>query len=314
MQGCGGEGTGPAAGLLGLISTHSRPGDESISRGVRPRHHNTTAVAERYAYGHRPSRTVSPAHSDAEQAGQQHPQLASMPLLSASADTFVLGATICLIAFARQRPTPAPAKDARQPMYWPLITGILAIHTLYMIYILSFRKPPNVFERLHIPLSTSSQKIRATLLARAGMGEGDALPEHIEELLMKLNTFDLRTYFVRSVLCPIHGPSDLIRTTRFGEDTVQECDWCTTFTDYAAYTLPAIVLSYLREAALLGVVTTRGTNREMWRSATIGLLTLTCVVDVYWMLTARILIEQQEPTMVGLISRCPRSWSHAAII
>jgi hypothetical protein len=122
-----------------------------------------------------------------------------MPLLSASADTFILGATICLIAFARRKPAPASAKDARQPMYRPIVTGILAVHTLYMIYLLSLRAPPNLFTRLHIPLSMPSQKIRATLLARTGRGEEDTLPEHIEELLMKLNTFDLRAYFVRFV-------------------------------------------------------------------------------------------------------------------
>lgn len=94
-------------------------------------------------------------------------------------------------------------------MYWPFITGILAIHTLYMIYILSFKRPPNLFARLHIPLSMPSQKIRTILLAKAGMREGDTLPEHIEELLMKLNTFDLRTYFVRFVLRFTHNPPGL---------------------------------------------------------------------------------------------------------
>lgn len=122
-----------------------------------------------------------------------------MPLLSASADTFILGAVVCIIAFAYRGSTPAPTKNLRQPKYWPLITGILAIHTLYMLYALSFKPPPNLFTRLHLPLSMPSHKIRATLLARAGMSEGDVLPEHIEELLARLNTFDLRTYFIRFV-------------------------------------------------------------------------------------------------------------------
>lgn len=122
-----------------------------------------------------------------------------MPLLSASADTFILGATICLIAFARRGTIPTPTKNARQPKYWPFITGILAVHTIYMIYTLSFKTPPNLFTRLHLPLSMPSTKIRAILLSRTGMREEDTLPEHIEELLTKLNTFDLRIYFVRFV-------------------------------------------------------------------------------------------------------------------
>lgn len=131
-----------------------------------------------------------------------------MPLLSASADTFILGATVCLIVFARRRRSPALAKNARQPKYWPFVTTILALHTLYMIYILSFKTPPNLFTRLHLPLSMPSERIRAILLSRTGVAESDTLPEQIEDLLMKLNTSDFRTYFVRFVpaLWPVCDP------------------------------------------------------------------------------------------------------------
>jgi hypothetical protein len=94
---------------------------------------------------------------------------------------------------------------------------------------------------------------------------------------------------------------DLTRSTRFGQNAIQECEWCTNFTEYAAYTLAAIVLSYIKEAALLGVVTIRGTNRETWRYTTIGVLMLACIFDVYWMLTVRIAVDQQKLTMVGPI-------------
>jgi hypothetical protein len=123
-----------------------------------------------------------------------------MPLLSASADTFILGATVCLVVFAYRASTPASTKDALRPKYSSLVSGILVIHTLYMIYILSFKMPPNLFTRLHLPLSMPSQKIRTALLARMDTGGGDVLPENIEDLLMKLNTFDLRIFFVRLVL------------------------------------------------------------------------------------------------------------------
>lgn len=68
-----------------------------------------------------------------------------------------------------------------------------------MVYVFSFKTPPNLFARLHIPLSMPSERIRAILLSRTGERGEDTLPDHIEELLMKLNTSDLRTYFVRSV-------------------------------------------------------------------------------------------------------------------
>jgi len=122
-----------------------------------------------------------------------------MHLLSASADTVLLGATICLIAFSRRKPSPSPTQNIRQPKYRLLVTGILAVHTLYMIYTISFRKPPNLFTWLNLPFSMPSQKIRTALLARRGMREGDSLPEDMEDLLMRLNAFDLRDYFVRFV-------------------------------------------------------------------------------------------------------------------
>ena len=77
-----------------------------------------------------------------------------------------------------------------------------------------------------------------------------------------------------------------------------------------AYTLPVIVLSYIKEAALLGVVTIAGANREAWRFTVIAFLMLACIVDVYWMLTVRIAVNKQEPTMVGLIYCRPHSLSH----
>ena len=230
-----------------------------------------------------------------------------MPLLSASVDTFILAATVSLALFAYRGSTPAFTKDARQPKYWSLLTGIVAIHTLYMIYIVSFHTPPNLFTRLHIPLSMPSQRIRTALLARMDTNDADALPEHIEELLTRLNTFDLRTSFVRLVRQPYVIQLDLTRSTRFGQEAIQECEWCATFTEYAAYTVVAIVLSYIKEAALLGMVTIRGTNRETWRSTILGVLMLACIVDVYWMLTVRITIDQQEPTMVCSVPYRPLS-------
>lgn len=94
---------------------------------------------------------------------------------------------------------------------------------------------------------------------------------------------------------------DLTRSARFGQNTIQECEWCTTFTEYAVYTLATIFLAYIQEAALLGLVTVRGSNRETWRSTTIGVLILACIVDVYWMLTVRVTVDQQDVTMVGQI-------------
>ena len=74
------------------------------------------------------------------------------------------------------------------------------------------------------------------------------------------------------------------------------------------------MLSYIKETALLGVVTIRGSNRETWRSAAIGSLILACILDVYRMLTARIAIDKQELTMVGQVSCCFHSRSDSMTV
>lgn len=123
----------------------------------------------------------------------------SMPFISASVDTLTLGVIVCLVVFAYRGTTPAVAKHARPPKHRLFTTVILAVHTIYMAYILSFDTPSNLFAQLHLPLSMSPQRVRAILLARGETGGVDALPEHIEELLTRLSTFDLKVYFVRFV-------------------------------------------------------------------------------------------------------------------
>jgi hypothetical protein len=116
-----------------------------------------------------------------------------MPWLSASLDAFIftsLAITIPSVYISLRSP-PSPN---RPPLRTPL-NVLLLFHTLYIVYTLLLRYPPNLFARLSIPLETPTQKIRVLLSEAAGGGK---LPEILEGLLTRLGSFEVRTLYVRS--------------------------------------------------------------------------------------------------------------------
>lgn len=122
-----------------------------------------------------------------------------MPFLSASLDAFLLTSVALLVAWitlARRRSfqqTPRP--EVLYLRFHALLNVFAFLHTISILYVLLLRSPPNIFTRLHIPLTTSSEKIRAILLKYAGPNLG--LPKHLETLLTRLSSFDARNIYVR---------------------------------------------------------------------------------------------------------------------
>ncbi|EIN09010.1 hypothetical protein PUNSTDRAFT_44485 [Punctularia strigosozonata HHB-11173 SS5] len=205
-----------------------------------------------------------------------------MPFLTTSLDVFL--ATSFLITIGSLyliRPWSQPAPGApRAPFRTPLSLLIL-IHSLYVLYILLVTPPPNLFSLLHIPLTTPSDKIRALLLAHARLPPDAPLPPSLEDLLTRLSSFDVRTIYIR-----------------FGQPTVQSCSYCHTFDDYLLHYLPGPLLSYVRTAAVLGLVTLRGSFHERWRRYAVGLLVCAAVTEAYWTATVEVKIPR---TGLGVI-------------
>ena len=120
-----------------------------------------------------------------------------MPVVSPSVDAFlVLAAAILLPAvyFFRHQSQPFTLHRA--------LSFLVVFHTLFVLYVIIVRWPPNIFQRLKIPLTASSETIRAVLLQRAGLPPDAPLPRPLETLLTRLTSFDTRTQYVRS-LCSI---------------------------------------------------------------------------------------------------------------
>jgi len=115
-----------------------------------------------------------------------------MPFISPDLDAFLLASLTITIPFIwhLSRWTSIPTSP---PLRRPL--GFLVfLHTLYILHRILVKRPLNVFSSLDIPLTTPTDKIRAALIARAG---GDKLPEKIQDLLTKLGSFEIRTFYVR---------------------------------------------------------------------------------------------------------------------
>jgi hypothetical protein len=131
-----------------------------------------------------------------------------MALVSASLDAFLFTSTIMISAWIylirRLRSSHRNSGPVHTWFHASLNLFVL-LHSLYIVYILLMRTPPNFFTRLHIPLTASSDQIRAILLRHAGVEliPTVTLPKHLETLLKRLSSFDARNIYVRFYrICP----------------------------------------------------------------------------------------------------------------
>ena len=115
-----------------------------------------------------------------------------MPVVSASVDAFLVLAVAIIVPaihFFRRQTQPLALHHA--------LSLVVLLHSLFILYLIIVRWPPNIFQRLKIPLTTPSETIRAVLLQRAGLPPNASLPRPLETLLTRLASFDARTLYVR---------------------------------------------------------------------------------------------------------------------
>ncbi|KAF8621227.1 hypothetical protein AX15_007943 [Amanita polypyramis BW_CC] len=160
----------------------------------------------------------------------------------------------------------------QQPTLKTFVWAVVLVHTLYLLYL--FRTPPpNVFTALQIPINAPVDAIRSQILQRLPVTGSGRLPEHINRLLDRLSSPEMRGLYVR-----------------FGHNVVTTCEHCQTADDYVLYALPRPTLSYLREIALVGLVTLEKLNRSHLRPLGIGILIAAFVTEAYWLGTTPISI------------------------
>ncbi|KAI9061624.1 hypothetical protein FKP32DRAFT_1575796 [Trametes sanguinea] len=189
-----------------------------------------------------------------------------MPLVSASVDAFLVAAGTVLIStvlFMRRQPQLLTLHNA--------LTLLVVFHTLTVLYTIIVLWPPNIFQRLRIPLTTPSETIRTILLQHAGLPPDAPLPTPLQALLTRLSSFDTRTLYVR-----------------FGQTVIQDCEYCSTFDEYLIFAIPRIALGYVKTAAVVGLVTIKGSGHERMRTWSVSLIVAAFIMEGYWIATTPI--------------------------
>lgn len=91
--------------------------------------------------------------------------------------------------------------------------------------------------------------------------------------------------------------------SRFGQHVLQTCEYCTTYDEFAIYATLEPLRSYIYEAAVVGAVTIRGTQRERLRTIGLGALVAAALAEGYWISTVPIKVPRRgEPSDVTMVS------------
>ncbi|KAI6003009.1 hypothetical protein EDD15DRAFT_2157448 [Pisolithus albus] len=154
-----------------------------------------------------------------------------------------------------------------------LLSVAVSLHSIHVLCQILLRRPPNLFKRLNVPLDVPVDQLRLLLLTEAGFGWQDpsvvTLPKDVELLLSRLH---------------VHGNRGLF--ARFGQLSMQSCQFCSSAGDYALFNLSFILLQYLRTTALVLLLTAAVNGRERVRSLVLGISICAFLAEGYAMIYA----------------------------
>ncbi|KAI0824892.1 hypothetical protein BC628DRAFT_1321501 [Trametes gibbosa] len=188
-------------------------------------------------------------------------------MVSAPVDAFFITAALVLVSTAfvlRRQP------DGLVTLH-NVLTLAVVFHTLSVLYTAITQGPPNIFQRLGIPLTMPSETIRTVLLQSGALPLDAPLPKPLDALLTRLSSFEMRTLYVR-----------------FGQTVIQDCEYCTTFDEYLIFAAPHMALGYITEAVVVGLITIRGSGHERLRSYAVAALGAAFIIEGYWVATTPI--------------------------
>ncbi|KAH7924370.1 hypothetical protein BV22DRAFT_1105519 [Leucogyrophana mollusca] len=155
-------------------------------------------------------------------------------------------------------------------------SALVLLHTVFILWSLTLQRPPNLFTRLGIPVTTPTEHIRSLLLREAGVAGGSQaaltvatpLPNDLEFLLNKLSIADSRLLY-----------------TRFGQRALQTCQYCSSTFDYTLFVFSRALLAYVRTAFVVLLLTAGANNRERWRTFAVGALACAALAEGYILAT-----------------------------
>ncbi|KAI6037615.1 hypothetical protein EDC04DRAFT_2571064 [Pisolithus marmoratus] len=149
-----------------------------------------------------------------------------------------------------------------------LLLLAVSLHSIHILCQILLHRPPNLFRRLNVPLNVPVDQLRLLLLMEAGFDwqhQGAVtLPKDVELLLSRLAVPGSRGLF-----------------TRFGQHSMQSCQFCFSEGDYALFSLSLVLLQYLQTATLSLLLTTAVNGRHHFRRTALGILICAFVAEGY---------------------------------
>ena len=91
---------------------------------------------------------------------------------------------------------------------------------------------------------------------------------------------------------PILSYLPYVFCNRFGQSVIQDCDYCRRLEQYAMFAAPRPLLQYIREAIVLGLLTTTDSHHANWRSFAIGTLGAAASLEATQLMSVHIVIPK----------------------
>ncbi|KZV79857.1 hypothetical protein EXIGLDRAFT_631221 [Exidia glandulosa HHB12029] len=188
--------------------------------------------------------------------------------------------------------TPQATTLATRRRRWLAIALVFA-HSVFILWKFWVHPPLNIFTALRVPITTPSSALRTMLLRRSDPPT-ETLPVPLEELLVRLSSFDVRQLYIR-----------------LGHEAIQSCEHCATPDEYALVSLPGVLLEYVREVLVAGALTSRGLHKRHLRPWAVGLLVLAAIFERYVLTAAHITIPS---TGMGVTMVHDNMWNMRQIL
>ncbi|TFK70029.1 hypothetical protein BDN72DRAFT_795923 [Pluteus cervinus] len=158
-----------------------------------------------------------------------------------------------------------------------LINLSLLFHTIWILKSLVLRSPVNIFKELGVEWTAPVDVLKAVVMQKASSEDGGGeVPDYLNLLVKRLGSFEMRNLYIR-----------------FGHDAIASCEHCSKFEDYALFALAPVLLSYVFEALLIGIITLKNSHRESLRTHALGVLVCAGVLETYYRLTESVVLPQR---------------------
>lgn len=194
---------------------------------------------------------------------------------------------------ARRAPQAQIAPVAKTP-FLRALEALIVAHSLFILYKLFYDRPTNIFTDNSVSLTTHPLALRSLFLTRLGKSQATTSPEGSVQESILLPT-DLE-----SLLARLQSAETRLAYVRFGHAAVEACQYCLSSDDFWLFSLPALILSYIRMLAVMGSLTAIGSGKRRWRWRSVGIVAGGFIAE-YWTTQTTEIEITKDTIMVSIV-------------